>query len=349
MNENPENNEAVQPSDQQMSDRKSDHINMAFQSRVSQQEIDPRFIYEPILSGHQSDSKFSPNDIGGKVLSHPLWVSSMTGGTQQAKHINQNLAKVVKEFGLGMGLGSCRPLLESKVRWSDFDIRPFIGSQPLYANLGIAQLEELITDNKLDLISEMINGLQADGLIIHVNPLQEWMQPEGDQIKEAPINSIQTLLSKLDIPLMVKEVGQGMGKESLKALLKLPLVAIELAGNGGTNFSKLELLRSDELRKVELAPVVKLGHSAEEMVGWCNELHEEWGAELRCNQLIVSGGIKNFLDGYYLIKKSKIPAIYAQASGFLKYAVQDYDKLKEFVALQIEGLQMSNALLRIRE
>jgi len=85
------------------------------------------------------------------------------------------------------------------------------------------------------------------------------------------------------------------------------------------------------------------------MVDMINQiLDEEAGQDIRCNQLIISGGIKSFLDGYYLIKKSKMPAIYGQASTFLKYAREDYDILRQFVQQQIMGLQMAYAYLRVR-
>ena len=137
MSKNPSNNDPINSADQQMADRKSDHINMAFNSQVKRADLDSRFIYEPMLSGHKSVRKSKPNNFAGKTLDHPIWVSSMTGGTVQAKNINLNLARVAKEFGLGMGLGSCRPLLESKDRWSDFDIRATIGTQPLLSLIHI--------------------------------------------------------------------------------------------------------------------------------------------------------------------------------------------------------------------
>ena len=107
-----------------------------------------------------------------------MWVSSMTGGTAWAKTINHNLARACKDFGMGMGLGSCRSLLHSNDTFSDFNVRPFIGEDlPLYANLGIAQVEELLERGQLRKVKELVDKLEADGLIIHINPLQEWLQP----------------------------------------------------------------------------------------------------------------------------------------------------------------------------
>ncbi len=174
-----------------MSDnRKKDHIDLAFKSQTKSNERKYDLNYEPLFSAHpDSDTDISVEFIG-KKLRAPLWVSSMTGGTEHAAKINQNLAKACNEFGFGMGLGSCRPLLNSTNRFSDFNLRDTIGDNPFYANLGIAQLEELIFRNETSKIDKMIQDLHVDGLIIHVNPLQEWMQPEGDRFRQSPLKTI---------------------------------------------------------------------------------------------------------------------------------------------------------------
>src|SRR5512133_1139130 len=119
-------------------------------------------------------------------------------------------------------------------------------------------------------------------------------------------------------PVIVKEVGQGMGPESLKALLELPLEAIELAAFGGTNFAKVELLRSDDFTQQYYGPVSQIGHDAPEMTELINAIVGN-NSKPGCRQVIISGGITSFLDGYWLINRCKLPAIYGQASEFLKY------------------------------
>lgn len=327
--------------------RKRDHIELAFKSKVSSAQLDTRFHYEPMLAAHPYPGSLPPLTFLGKQLKAPIWVSSMTGGTDWARTINTNLAKACREFGLGMGLGSCRSLLYHDETLPDFDVRHLIGDQPLYANLGIAQLEQLIEKNELHLVTTLISKLQADGLIIHVNPLQEWMQPEGDHFRHAPIDTIKTVLEQLDIQVIVKEVGQGMGPQSLKALLQLPIQALDFAAGGGVNFALLELLRGDQQKMAAYLPLAQTGHSAEQMVDMTNQLIAELGHQRQCPQLIISGGINNFLDGYYLISKSQLPAIYGKASGFLQYARDDYDSLRRYVETQIRGLEIAAAYLRI--
>ena len=227
-----------------MSDRKKDHLDFALKARTGLYEHDSRFDYEPVLSGHPDTSPLAMEFLG-KNIKAPLWISSMTGGTETAGWINRNLAKACNEFGLGMGLGSCRELLEDMSFFDDFNLRKIIGDDlPFYANLGIAQVDKSLRENGLDAIEEMVASLKADGLIIHVNPMQEWLQPEGDILETPPLEVIQAFLEKTSMKLIVKEVGQGMGPESLRALMKLPLEAVEFGAFGGTNFSRLELMRS---------------------------------------------------------------------------------------------------------
>jgi len=333
-----------------MEERKRDHIDLAFASQTPGKDLDKRFSYEPMLSAHPNKYTIPETKFLGKKQKLPIWVSSMTGGTKLAGIINRNLAKVCREFGMGMGLGSCRIIMEDEKYFPDFDMRDVIGEeQPFYANLGINQLEILLMNKQTDKIIGLIEKLRADGLFIHVNPFQEWFQPEGDRLMKPPIESVQELLESVNFPVIVKEVGQGMGKESLRALLKLPIGAIEFGAFGGTNFAKVELLRNKEQPAELFAPLSFIGHDAVEMVNMINQIVDEEGEKIQCKQLIVSGGIKSFLDGYYLIKKSKIPAIYGQASTFLKYAKEDYPPLRQFVEQQIKGLLMAYAYLRAND
>ncbi len=340
---------AVQNDDPTAVTRKKDHIELAFASRVSSEELNQRFYYEPLLAPHPDEKNLAPFPFLNKMFRAPLWVSSMTGGTAMASTINKNLARACGEFGMGMGLGSCRQLLNSDEFLPDFAVRKWMGDAvPLYANLGIAQLEQLIQDKQFSKISELVKKLEADGLMVHVNPLQEALQPEGDRFVHSSLQTIETLLEKLDIRLIVKEVGQGMGPESLKALLQLPIEAIEFAAAGGTNFAKLELLRSSEVHKSVFGSLAATGHTAAEMLLYVQEAVKELGEKCKVQQLIISGGIRDFLDGYYLIKKSPLPAVFGQASGFLKYAQDDYETLQHFVQLQIQGLALAQAFLRVK-
>lgn len=329
--------------------RKKDHIELAFESRVESRELDDRFYYEPLLSAHPEPGSLQPFPFLGKTLRTPMWVSSMTGGTALAGTINRNLARACAEFGMGMGLGSCRQLLYSDDHLSDFDVRSAMGPDlPLFANLGVAQVEQLLERNETERIGQLLHTLRADGLIVHINPLQEAMQPEGDRFRRSPLDTLRALLQTVDFPVIAKEVGQGFGPASMRRLLELPLAAIEFAAAGGTNFSKLELLRSDPNKQRVFERLAHVGHSAAEMLGYANACVDTLNERLRTSHIILSGGVRDFLDGYYLLRKSRLPAVYGQASGFLQHARGGYAELRAFVEAQVRGLELAYAFLQVK-
>ncbi|HCY42031.1 MAG TPA: type 2 isopentenyl-diphosphate Delta-isomerase [Prolixibacteraceae bacterium] len=328
------------------SDRKLEHIKLALESQTNLAEQDLRFNYEPMLSAHPENLDLSINFLG-KTMQSPIWVSSMTGGTGVAQTINRNIARACREFGMGMGLGSCRKILFDKTYWTDFDFRDEIGDdQPFWANLGIAQIEELLASNNIHAVIDMVGELRADGLIVHVNPLQEWFQPEGNRLKQSPLQTIQQLLDQVQLKVIVKEVGQGFGPESLRQLLALPIEAIEFGAYGGTNFAKLEMLRDDPQKLEASLPFAFVGQSASQMVDSVNQILNEY-PNLACRQLIISGGIQNALDGYYLTSKSQLPAVFGMASAVLKHASVSYESLTAFLENQIQALQLANSYLKI--
>jgi isopentenyl-diphosphate Delta-isomerase len=330
--------------------RKKDHIELAFRSQVTAADLDARFYYEPMLAGHpNAETAIPPMSFLGKTLRAPVWVSSMTGGTALARIINANLARACAEFGMGMGLGSCRQLLYSNDHLADFDVRDHIGPDlPLFTNLGVAQVADLLDQGEADRIPALVQKLRADGLIIHVNPLQEAMQPEGDVFRASPVETIVRALEVYKGPIIVKEVGQGFGPESMKALLRLPLSAIEFAAGGGTNFAKLELLRSDPVKQQVFERLTAVGHTAAEMTTMLQNAVQELGDAVKTPQVIISGGVQDFLEGYYLIQQSPLPAVYGQASGFLRHARGEYADLKAFIETQLQGLRLAYAFLKVK-
>ena len=189
----------------------------------------------------------------------------------------------------------------------------------------------------------MSRKLECDGIIVHINPLQEWYQPGGDLLGRSPFKILQDFLSRFQLPVVVKEVGQGMGPQSLKALMELPLAAIELAAFGGTNFSHIEYERSPSLG-ARPRDLIYVGHGAQEMIHWINQME----GDIQCQQFIISGGIQSFLDGHYFMEKLRYPGLYGQASSFLKQATQSQKALNDYVDSQIMGLKMARSFLRVR-
>lgn len=328
------------------SDRKLEHIKLAFESQTSLEEQDLRFIYEPMLSAHPVNPDLSVFFLG-KTMRTPIWVSSMTGGTKIAGQINRNIARACRKFGMGMGLGSCRSILNEKTHLSDFDLRDEIGDeQPFWANLGIAQVEELLHLNNVQAIDRLVSELRADGLMVHVNPMQEWFQTEGNRLKQSPLETIRQLLAETGVRIIVKEVGQGFGPESMSELLKLPLEAVEFGAYGGTNFTRLEMLRTSPPKYDDGFPFAFIGQTANQMVDSVNHFLRE-NTQPACRQIIISGGIQHALDGYYLTSKCQLPSVFGMASGVLRHATESYESLEAFLESQVQMLSLAKAYLKI--
>lgn len=332
----------ISPDSFELAQRKKDHIELTHQSKTPSSTVDARFDYEPLFFTHPEPSESWETTFLNHPLNFPLWISSMTGGSDKSAAINQNLARLCGEFKLGMGLGSCRPLLESKERFHEFAVRKHLGNQPLFANIGYAQLEEYILEGKEEKLHELVSSLEANGLIIHLNPLQEWFQPEGDRYKTSPVEILKRFLENVNYSVLVKEVGQGIGPKSLKALLEMPLAGIEFGAFGGTNFSLLESYRgSDSIE--EKKPFIYVGHTASEMVDIINAL------PTRNKEFIISGGIKNVLDGYDLKMKLKAPSLIGMASHFLGPAQESYENLQIHFTKMKEALLVARKILNVKD
>lgn len=325
--------------------RKKDHIDLTFKSRPTEQVQMDKFYYEPLFAAHPCpETQDLLQDFMGHEFKLPLWVSSMTGGTEKAKVINKNLARACGEFGLGMGLGSCRSLIDSDERFDDFNVKPLMGSAPLFTNFGVAQLEQLIDQGRLNRVEEISQALKSDGMIIHVNPLQEWAQPEGDSYKRAAIETIREVVEQLELAVIVKEVGQGFGPKSLKALTELPLAAIELAGYGGTNFTLLEHTRKSDQTSVEASSQLAfVGHRIGQMMTFINELDP---TKMKCQNFILSGGITGVISGDLYLRQLKFNGVIGMASQFLKYSLGEYQEVKTYIQRIKSELLMARAFIK---
>ncbi|MCB9092088.1 MAG: type 2 isopentenyl-diphosphate Delta-isomerase [Halobacteriovoraceae bacterium] len=318
--------------------RKSDHLQLA-EAAAASLPSDERFDYEPLLGIHPEHSELKEQKFLGKVMKAPLWISSMTGGTLQARPVNKLLAKVCGQYGLGMGLGSCRILLENEKQYfEDFNLRPILGDDRLlYANLGIAQVAQELNQNKVEKIIELMKKLEVDGLVVHINPLQEYFQNGGDSLSRTPLESLTRFLDIFPFPVIVKEVGQGMGPRSLEKLFELPIAGFELAAYGGTNFTKLENIRSGHGEN----EFSRVGHDALAMIKKINQINKKI-------DIIISGGVNQFLDGYYLQKLCRNNSVIGQASQILKYAVSGEKELEQYIEEFISLYKLSENYLRLR-
>lgn len=274
--------------------RKADHIRISLdedvQSRITSGLERFRFIHEalPEVDAAAIDTSLT---FLGKRLSAPVLISSMTGGTEQAGAINRNLAEAAQHAGLAMGVGSTRAAVVKPELAGTFKVRDVAPNILLFANIGAVQFNYGFT---VDQCRKAMDLIQADGLILHLNPLQEILQPEGDVNWAglvAKIAAVTTALRKDGIPVIAKEVGWGISPRAAKDLAEAGVAAIDVAGAGGTSWSQVEMFRAhnDVQRRV-----------AEAFVDWGIPTAE---SILNVRQaapavpVIASGGLKNGVDG----------------------------------------------------
>jgi isopentenyl-diphosphate Delta-isomerase len=223
----------------------------------------------------------------GKELGAPILISSMTGGTEQAKTINHHLAEIAQEYKLAMGVGSQRVAIEKPEVATTFQVRKIAPDILLLANLGAVQLNYTYG---IEQCLQAVDLLEADALILHLNPLQECIQPHGDTNFKGLLDRIATVCHKLPVPIIVKEVGNGISAATAQQLIDAGVSGIDVAGAGGTSWAKVE----SERAKTPLQR--RLG-----------ETFGDWGiptAECVTNirhiapelPLIASGGLRNGLD-----------------------------------------------------
>jgi len=185
----------------------------------------------------------------GKTLTYPLLISSMTGGTRQARQINHNLAQAAQALGIAMGVGSQRAAIERQRLEHTYQVRDVAPDILLLANLGAVQLNY---GYGVDECRRAVDMIQADALILHLNPLQEALQPHGNTDFTGLLTKIAALCRSLDAPVIIKEVGWGISESVAAQLAQVGVAAFDVAGAGGTSWSEVEKhrARSDWQRRV---------------------------------------------------------------------------------------------------
>jgi isopentenyl-diphosphate delta-isomerase len=221
--------------------RKADHIRINLEEDVTAKEITPGF--ECYRFVHQALPEIDLDDVDtgievfGWQLGAPVFISCMTGGVPEAERINATLAQVAQAFGLALGLGSGRVLLERPEVLSSFAVRRYAPDVPIFANLGAVQLNRGVGTAACRRLVDLID---ANALVLHLNALQESLQPEGDTCFSGLLGKIETLCRSLDVPVIVKEVGWGISADLVLALLDCGVAAVDVAGAGGTSWSEVE-------------------------------------------------------------------------------------------------------------
>lgn len=226
--------------------RKRDHIDINLHQDVAHEMNagleNYRFTHRalPELDLDQIDSSVNVFD---HTLRAPLLISSMTGGTPQAQQINIRLAEAAQSAGIAMGLGSLRAALEMPHLSDTYRVRPWAPDVLLLANLGAVQLNYGYDASHCRRAVELV---EADGLILHLNPLQEALQPEGDIRWSGLLAKIEGVCRSLPVPVIAKEVGWGISGEIARQLVDAGVAAIDVAGAGGTSWSQVEMYRAQD-------------------------------------------------------------------------------------------------------
>ncbi len=314
--------------------RKDEHLRININEDVAAKGIDSgfddyRFVHRALPEIDLDDVDLRTRFLG-RPVGAPLLVSCMTGGTDHARLINERLARVAQRHTLAMGLGSCRVLLEQPEVLPTFDVREIAPDVPLLANLGAVQLNLGVG---VDECRALLRMLRADALVLHLNPLQEALQPSGNTAFSGLLTRIEEVCAGLGAPVIVKEVGWGIAEDLVLRLFEAGVTAVDIAGAGGTSWSEVERHRiSDPVRARVAAAFASWGIPTTDALIRAR-------ASVTDGFLIASGGVRNGID---IAKSLTLGADAVGIAGPLVRAAAAGDgTLEETVAVILEELRLA--------
>ena len=313
--------------------RKADHIKINLEEDVRSALTNGlekyHFTHEalPELNLDEVDTSLT---LFGKRLAAPILISSMTGGTDQAGTINRRLAEAAQATRTAKGVGSQRAALESPSQAGTFRVRKYAPDILLFANLGAVQLNY---GYGIDQCRKAVEMIQADALILHLNPLQETVQSGGDTNFAGLAAKIEEVCKRLEVPVIAKEVGWGISERTARLLADCGVSAIDVAGAGGTSWSQVEMHRARDEFTRELAAT---------FVGWGIPTAESVLVVKRAlpgMAVFASGGLKDGLD---IAKCIALGAtLGGMAGNFLKAAAVSNEKAAELINLTHKQIQVT--------
>jgi isopentenyl-diphosphate delta-isomerase len=316
-------------------DRKLEHIRLALEERMQ--------LGRSFFDHYRFDNKALPEidfdsiDTGvsflGRRLKAPLLISSMTGGTATAGQINRNLAAGAETTGIAVGVGSQRKALEDPSQADSFRVREVAPKAVLLANLGAVQLNYGLG---VQACRDAVAMIEADALILHLNPLQEAIQPEGQCNFAGLMAQIGTVVSELGVPVVVKEIGCGISEVTARALAGAGVRIVDTAGVGGTSWARIEAQRAGDLEIGEL------------FAGWGIPTPESIRQVRRVEGLTVigSGGVRNGLDAAKCIALGA--DLVGMAYPFLEPATVSPEKVAEKVRRTVRELKICMFCLGVK-
>jgi len=300
-----------------ISNRKADHIRINLEEDVQSSMTTGlekyRFIHEA-LPEIDLDQVDLTQEIFGKLVRLPILISSMTGGTEEAGRINRILAEAAQQAGLVMGVGSQRAALEHPETAWTFQVRQYAPDIVLLANIGAVQLNYQYT---LDHCRRAVEMIEADALILHLNALQEAVQPEGDTHFSGLAHKIEQVCRSLEVPVIAKEVGWGISEKAARMLMNAGVSAIDVAGAGGTSWSQAEKFRIQDESLARVASAFR---------GWGIPTAESIKMVRRAApkmRIFASGGLRSGVDVAKCIALGA--CLGGMAAPFLKAAARSLD------------------------
>lgn len=312
----------------QFEQRKRDHIEFALMSANQTSELNP-FDQFSLIHEALPSIDFDEICINGKRfnknIEKPLFISSMTAGHEKAVSINRRLIEACSESFWAMGVGSQRRELTDKSAAFEWEpLRKAFPKVSLYSNLGIAQ----VITTPIAAIQKLVDTIEAEALIIHCNPLQECIQPEGTTQFKGCWEALAKLVREITVPIIIKETGCGFSKKTLKRLNELGVAAVDVSGLGGTHWGRIEGHRAqnDQIRQQSATTFRNWG--IDTITSVRNALaimpkFEIWG----------SGGVRHGLDA------AKLFALGASSVGFAKPMLEAALDSTEHVLLKMNTIE----------
>ncbi len=314
--------------------RKADHIRINLQENVNFERVSTgferyRFVHCALPDSNLEEVNTSTTLLG-KRLAAPLIISSMTGGTPEAGAINQCLAEAAQATGVGLGLGSQRAAIQDPSLEKTYRVRHVAPDILLMANLGAIQLNYGYGPDECRRAVEMV---EADALILHLNPLQEALQPEGNTRFAGLASKIESVCRTLEVPVIVKEVGWGISEQVARQLADAGVAAIDVAGAGGSSWSQVEMHRAtNEHQRQVAAAFADWGISTAESL----QMARQGAPEL---PIIASGGIR---DGIQMSQAIALGAVACGVAGpFLSAAHKSTVAVAELIAVLVTQLRVA--------
>ena len=307
--------------------RKADHIRINLEEDVRSGLTNGlerfHFLHEA-LPEFSLDAIDLSTELFGRRLRGPILISSITGGTEEAGEINRTLAMAAQEMGIAMGLGSQRAAIEHPETAKTFQVRKVAPDILLFANLGAIQLNYGYGLSECQRAVEMV---EADALYLHLNALQEAVQPEGDTNFDGLLPKIEAVCQALPVPVIAKEVGWGISGQTAQKLINAGISGIDVAGAGGTSWTRVEMYRAQTPKQSLLAATfLDWGIPTADSILQVKQATPEI-------PIIASGGLRTGLD---IAKCLALGAVLGGMAGpFLKAAAQSVEE----TILAIQGIQ----------